>query len=332
MRLLVTGAAGFIGSNYVCGLLSGALTAPPDIRVTVLDKLTYAGNLANLDPVTGDPRLTFVEGDIADDDLLARLVPGHDAIVNFAAESHVDRSIAGSQDFVHANVVGTHALLQAALDARVERFVQVSTDEVYGSIAEGSWSEDSPVRPNSPYAATKAAADMLACAFARTHGLNVSITRCGNNYGPRQYPEKLIPLFITHLLEGRPVPLYGDGGNIRHWIHVEDHCRAVQLVLHKGEPGAVYNVGGGRELTNMSIAGQLIEACGSPADSIRHVPDRPGHDYRYSLDGGKLRDLGFTPRIGFEEGLAATVRWYRENRSWWEPLKDIATKVAENRP
>ncbi|MER6772867.1 dTDP-glucose 4,6-dehydratase [Streptomyces bacillaris] len=331
MRLLVTGAAGFIGSAYVRGLLARPPGQGP-VHVTVIDRLTYAGNLANLDTMLDDARLTFIEGDIADDALLASVVPGHDAIVNFAAESHVDRSIAGSQDFVHANVVGTNALLQAATDSGVGRFVQVSTDEVYGSIAEGSWTEESPLSPNSPYAATKAAADLLACAFARTHGLHVSITRCGNNYGPRQYPEKLIPLFVTHLLEGQRVPLYGDGLNIRHWIHVEDHCRAVQLVLEKGEAGQVYNVGGGAELTNLALVEQLLAACGRSPDSVVHVKDRPGHDFRYSLDGARLRALGFTPRIGFTEGLADTVRWYRENRSWWEPLKDIAAKVAENRP
>ncbi|MFJ8957561.1 dTDP-glucose 4,6-dehydratase [Streptomyces sp. NPDC102381] len=319
MRLLVTGAAGFIGSNYVCGLLSGLIPAPPDVRITVLDKLTYAGNPANLSPALNDPRLTFVKGDIADDALLEKLVPGHDALVNFAAESHVDRSIAGAQDFVHANVVGTHALLQAALDAELPRFVQVSTDEVYGSIAHGSWTEDSPLQPNSPYAATKAAADLLVSAFARTHGLNASITRCGNNYGPRQYPEKLIPLSLTRLLEGRRIPLYGDGLNVRHWIHVEDHCRAVQLVLEKGQPDTVYNVGGGTELTNRDLAGRLIDLCGSPAESFTYAPDRPGHDFRYSLDGERLRALGFAPRIGFEEGLADTIRWYRENRTWWDP-------------
>ncbi|MEO3778523.1 dTDP-glucose 4,6-dehydratase [Micromonospora sp. B11E3] len=320
MRLLVTGGAGFIGSTFVRRLLAGHR----DVAVTVVDLLTYAGNMANLAPVLDDPRLTFIRGDIADGAMLTALVPGHEAIVNFAAESHVDRSIAGSQAFVDTNVGGAHALLRAALHAGTERFVQVSTDEVYGSIEFGSWHERSPLDPNSPYAATKAAADLLALSFARTHGLHVSITRCGNNYGPRQHPEKMIPLFITNLLDGLPVPLYGDGRNVRHWIHVDDHCRAVQLVLEKGLAGSVYHVAGGQELSNRDVTERLIAACGAGAAKVREVADRPGHDFRYSLAGDSLTSLGFVPQVHVDGGFPATVDWYRRNRSWWEPLKVAA--------
>jgi dTDP-glucose 4,6-dehydratase len=324
MRLLVAGAAGFIGSHYVRTLLSGEYLAYENARVTVLDKLTYAGNQANLEPVADNPRFTFVEGDICDSVLLGDLVPGHDVVVNFAAETHVDRSIAGAADFVLTNVLGTQTLLQASLEGGVSRFVQVSTDEVYGSIPEGSWTESHLLEPNSPYSAAKAGGDLIARAYARTYGLDVCVTRCTNNYGPYQFPEKVIPLFVTNLLDGRKVPLYGDGLNVRDWLHVDDHCRGIQLVLEKGEPGEIYNIGGGIELTNRELTERLLEACGAGWDMVEHVQDRLGHDRRYSLDDEKLRGLGYSPLIGFETGLAETVAWYRENRSWWEPLKQAA--------
>ncbi|MFI5688922.1 dTDP-glucose 4,6-dehydratase [Streptomyces sp. NPDC051636] len=321
MRILVTGAAGFIGSNYVRKLLSAAYPSMRGVQVTVLDKLTYAGNPDNLAPVRSHPGLTFVRGDICDAALLAEVLPGHDAVVNFAAETHVDRSIDGSADFVHTNVMGTYVLLEAVRAARVPRVVHVSTDEVYGSIDEGSWTEDSPLRPNSPYAASKAGGDLLVRAFARTHGLDVSVTRCSNNYGPYQYPEKVIPLFVTNLLDGGTVPLYGDGLNVRDWLHVDDHCRGIQLVLDKGLPGEVYNIGGGEELTNHQLTGLLLEACGAGPEQVRMVADRLGHDRRYSLDDSRLRALGYVPEVPFREGLEQTVAWYRDNPQWWRPLR-----------
>ncbi|GGS83058.1 dTDP-glucose 4,6-dehydratase [Planobispora rosea] len=319
MRVLVTGGAGFIGSHYVRTLVSGGYPALAGAAVTVLDKLTYAGNLANLAPAEGGFR--FVRGDICDPDLLSRVVPGHDLVVNFAAESHVDRSIHGAADFVHTNVLGTQTLMQACLDAGVGKVVQVSTDEVYGSIDIGSWDEDAPIRPRSPYSAAKAGGDLIAQAYAVTHGLPVSITRCGNNYGPYQFPEKIIPLFVTNLLEGRKVPLYGDGGNIRDWIHVDDHCAGIQLVAEKGEPGQVYHIAGTAELTNRELTDRLLRACGADWDSVEYVEDRKGHDRRYSLDDGRLRGLGYRPSTGFDRGLAETVRWYADNPSWWKPLR-----------
>ena len=325
MRILVTGGAGFIGSHYVRTLLSGGYPGFGDAQVTVLDKLTYAGNLANLEPVTGSPGLTFVHGDICDGGLLATVVPGHDIVVNFAAETHVDRSIAGAADFVTTNVVGTQVLLQACLDAGVPRVVQVSTDEVYGSVATGSWAEDARLEPNSPYSAAKAGGDLMARAYARTHGLNVSITRCCNNYGPYQFPEKVIPLFITNLRDGLKVPLYGDGLNVREWVHVDDHCRGIQLVLERGQPGGVYHISGDVELTNVELTRALLECCGADWDMVTPVADRKAHDRRYSLDGSVLRGMGYVPRIDFSEGLKQTVRWYQDNRDWWEPLKRATT-------
>jgi len=318
MRILVTGGAGFIGSNYVRTLLAGGYPGFECPSVTVLDKLTYAGNLANLDPVAG--RFEFVRGDIGDAALLRDVLPGHDAVLNFAAETHVDRSIAGAGEFVTANVVGVQVLLDACLGAGVERIVQVSTDEVYGSIATGSWTEASPLDPNSPYAATKAGGDLIALAYARTHGVNVSITRCCNNYGPYQYPEKIIPLFATNLLEGSPVPLYGDGGNVRGWIHVDDHCRGIQLVLERGEPGGVYNIDGGVELSNRELTAAILDACGASWDMVIPVADRKGHDRRYSLDDSLLRSMGYVPRVPFSDGLKATIEWYASHREWWAPL------------
>ncbi|MEU4120544.1 dTDP-glucose 4,6-dehydratase [Kitasatospora sp. NPDC028055] len=321
-RVVVTGGAGFIGSHYVRQMLTGAYPAFADARVTVLDKLTYAGNTENLAPVSADRRFELVVGDICDAGLLTEVLPGADVVVHFAAESHVDRSISRPDDFVQTNVQGTHTLLQACLDAGVGRVVQVSTDEVYGSIEAGSWTEDQPLEPNSPYSASKASADLLARAYHRTHGLSVSVTRCSNNYGPYQFPEKVVPLFVTNLLEGLPVPLYGDGGNVRDWLHVDDHCRAVQLVLEGGRPGEVYNIGGGTELSNRDLTVRLLKELGADWSAVRQVADRPGHDRRYSVDWTKIRtELGYRPRIGLESGLSDTVRWYRDNRSWWEPLK-----------
>ncbi|WP_458249060.1 dTDP-glucose 4,6-dehydratase [Streptomyces sp. MAI_2237] len=318
MNLLVTGAAGFIGSAYVRMLLApGAPDAP---RITVLDKLTYAGNLDNLE--LDHPRLEFVQGDIRDAELVDKLVAEADQVVHFAAESHVDRSISGATDFVLTNVVGTQTLLDAALRHRVGPFVHISTDEVYGSIEQGSWPEDHPLRPNSPYSASKASSDLLALAYHRTHGLDVRVTRCSNNYGPHQYPEKVIPLFVTNLLDGKKVPLYGEGLNVRDWLHVEDHCLGVDLVRTKGRPGEVYNIGGGTELSNKELTALLLEACGADWDMVEHVEDRKGHDLRYSVDWSKAREeLGYRPRHDFTTGLAETIAWYRDHRSWWEPLK-----------
>lgn len=317
MRLLVTGGAGFIGSHYVRTLLSGGYPGYEDAEVTVLDKLTYAGNPANLDPVSG--RFTFVHGDIADARLLADVLPGHDAVLNFAAETHVDRSIAGAAEFVTANVTGVQVLLDACRAARVGKVVHVSTDEVYGSIAAGSWTEDSPLDPNSPTRPPRPHGDLLALAYARTHGLDVSITRCCNNYGPYQYPEKVIPLFATNLIEHKPVPLYGDGGNVRDWIHVDDHCRGIHLVLEKGAPGRVYHINGDTELTNRELTAAILAACGASWQMVVPVTDRKGHDRRYSLDDSLLRSMGYAPRIQFPDGLKATVAWYADNRHWWEP-------------
>jgi dTDP-glucose 4,6-dehydratase len=321
MRILVTGSAGFIGSHYVRTVLTGGYHGLADARVTALDKLTYAGNMANLGPVSASPRFEFVRGDICDAALLAEVVPGHDLVINFAAESHVDRSIAGAAAFVTTNVAGTQTLLQACLAANTPRVIQVSTDEVYGSVATGSWTEDAPVSPNSPYAAAKAGGDHIALAYARTHGLNVSVTRCCNNYGPYQFPEKLIPLFVTNLLDGLKVPLYGDGGNVRGWVHVDDHCRGIQLVAERGAGGAVYHINGNAELTNRELTGLLLEACGAGWDMVSYVEDRKGHDRRYSLDDSRLRAMGYAPARPFADGLKETVRWYEENRDWWKPLK-----------
>ncbi len=317
MKVLVTGGAGFIGSQYVRTLLGGSTA-----EVTVLDKLTYSGNRENLAPVAGDERLTFVEGDIVDRDTVAEVMKGHDAVVHFAAESHVDRSIHGAEPFVVTNVLGTQRLLDEALRAGVQRFLHVSTDEVYGSIDEGSWTEDWPLAPNSPYSASKAGSDLLALAYHRTHKMDVVVTRCSNNYGPYQFPEKVIPLFVTNLLDGKKVPLYGDGGNIRDWLHVADHVTGIQLALEKGRAGEVYHIGGGLELTNKELTEKLLEACGRDWSFVTPVEDRKGHDRRYSLSIEKIStELGYTPAVSFERGIADTVAWYRDNRAWWEPLK-----------
>ncbi|BCB88499.1 dTDP-glucose 4,6-dehydratase [Phytohabitans suffuscus] len=329
MKLLVTGGAGFIGSEFVRAALGDRLPGLSGAAVTVVDRLTYSGNRANLAPVAGDSRFRFVHGDICDAGTLADAVPGHDAIVHFAAETHVDRSLVGAERFVRTNVLGTQALLDAAQRHGVGRFLHVSTDEVYGSIVEGSWVETAPIAPTMPYAATKAAADLLALAHHRVHGLDVVVTRCTNNYGPYQFPEKMIPLFVTNLLDGRRVPLYGDGRNVRDWLHVFDHCRALALVLRSGRAGEVYHVGGGTELTNVELTERLLAACGAGWDSVDNVPDRRAHDLRYSLDITKIRtELGYEPSVGIVAGLAETVAWYRDNRAWWEPLKPAADAGA----
>jgi dTDP-glucose 4,6-dehydratase len=326
MRILVTGGAGFIGSHYVRTLLSGGYPGYEDAEVTVFDKLTYAGNLANLAPVADDPRYRFVRGDICVPGDLDAALQGHDVVVHFAAESHVDRSITGAADFVLTNVLGSHQLFEAALRAGVGRVVHVSTDEVYGSIDEGSWTEEHILEPNSPYSASKAGSDLLARAYAKTYGLNVSITRCSNNYGPYHFPEKVIPLFVTNLLDGEKVPLYGEGANVRDWLFVDDHCRGIQLVLEKGLPGEIYNIGGGRELSNRELTEKLLEATGRDWSFVQNIvdPRGGGHDLRYSVDYSKTASLGYAPRMPFEEGLALTVQWYRDNRAWWEPLKAAA--------
>ena len=323
MRYFVTGAAGFIGSHFVRELMSGAYGVEPT-QVTVYDKLTYAGNLANLASVSDDPRFTFVQGDICDGDLLDTVLPGHDVVVNFAAETHVDRSIHGPQDFVVTNVVGTQSLLDACLRHGIPRTVHIGTDEVYGSIDEGSWDESQPLLPNSPYSAAKAAAELLVRAYFVTYGLNVSSTRCSNNYGPYQFPEKVIPLFVTNLIDGGTVPLYGDGLNVRDWLHVDDHCRGIALVIDKGEPGESYNIGGGLELSNRELTERVLAAMGATWDSVQPVEDRKGHDRRYSVDDSRLRAMGYAPQHHFDDGLAETVAWYRDNETWWRPLKPAA--------
>ncbi|HEX2073399.1 MAG TPA: dTDP-glucose 4,6-dehydratase [Geodermatophilus sp.] len=326
MRILVTGGAGFIGSHYVRTMLGGGYPGFEDAEVTVLDKLTYAGNPANLAPVADNPRYRFVRGDICNPADLDAALPGHDVVVNFAAESHVDRSIAGAADFVLTNVLGAQQVFEAALRHGVGRVVHVSTDEVYGSIEEGSWREDHVLEPNSPYSASKAGSDLLARAYARTYGLNISVTRCSNNYGPYHFPEKVIPLFVTNLLDGEKVPLYGEGANVRDWLYVDDHCRGIQLVLEKGRPGEYYNIGGGRELSNRELTEKLLEATGRDWSYVENIvdPRGGGHDLRYSVDYSKVAALGYAPRMPFEEGLALTVQWYRDNRAWWEPLKAAA--------
>ncbi|MEU8518155.1 dTDP-glucose 4,6-dehydratase [Streptomyces sp. NPDC048577] len=329
MKILVTGGAGFIGSQFVRALLLGELPSGDGGRVTVLDNLTYSGNEANLAPVAGEPGYTFVRGDIRDAAVVDDVMRGQDAVVHFAAESHVDRSIMDASPFVTTNVLGTQVLLDAARRHGVGRFVHVSTDEVYGSIAEGSWTEDWPLAPNSPYSASKAGSDLLALSYHRTHGMDVVVTRCSNNYGQYHFPEKMIPLFVTNLLDGKKVPLYGEGLNIRDWLHVSDHCRGIEMALRGGRAGEVYHIGGGTEVTNKELTGMLLDACGAGWDMVEHVTDRKGHDLRYSLSIAKIQEeLGYTPLVGFERGLAATVDWYRDNRSWWEPLKTKAALSA----
>lgn len=319
MRLLVTGGAGFIGSNFVRRIVNGTYSGVS--QLTVLDKLTYAGTLKNLEMLPADS-FEFIKGDIANPDLISDLTKRNDAIVNFAAESHVDRSIAGARDFIETNVLGVQNLLAASLHNQVSVFVQVSTDEVYGSISEGSWSEEYPLLPNSPYSASKASADLICRSYNRTFGMDIRVTRCSNNYGPHQFPEKVIPLFVTNLIDNGKVPLYGNGLNVRDWLHVDDHCDGIYSVLSEGKSGNIYNIGGGRELTNRELTDIILRKFGRDESSIEYVTDRLGHDLRYSVSHEKItRELGYKPKINFEDGIEETIEWYKRNESWWRPLK-----------
>jgi dTDP-glucose 4,6-dehydratase len=317
MKLLVTGGCGFIGSNFI----RWVLTEHPEDSVLNLDKLTYAGNPANLADVERDPRYAFVHGDIGDAKLVRDVARGMDAMVNFAAPSHVDRSILDPDEFLKTNVLGVHVLLEAVRELRVPRLLQISTDEVYGSIAAGAADEGAPLRPSNPYSAAKAGGDLLALASWRTHGVPVVITRSSNNFGPYQYPEKLVPLFVTNALQDRPLPLYGDGHQVRDWLYVLDNCAAIDLVLRRGGDGEVYNVGGGHEVANLAITREILRLLVKPESLIQPVADRPGHDRRYALDATKLGQLGWAPRYPFASALEATVRWYRDHEAWWAPLK-----------
>jgi dTDP-glucose 4,6-dehydratase len=318
-RILITGGAGFIGANFV----HHVARAHPDWEIVVLDKLTYAGRRENLASVEGRPGYAFVHGDIADPDVVARVMPGCQYVVNFAAETHVDRSLYDAGGFIQTDVYGAFVLLEEARRSQVlRRFIQISTDEVYGSVEQGSSVETDPLMPRNPYSASKAGGDRLAYSYFATYGLPVIVTRASNNYGPYQFPEKVIPLFVTHAIDDVPLPLYGDGMNVRDWLHVDDHCRAVDLLLDEGVPGETYNVGGGNEVPNIELTKRVLKLLGKPESLIRPVTDRPGHDRRYSLDCGKLRSLGWAPAVPFDEGLRATVEWYREHESWWRPIKE----------
>jgi dTDP-glucose 4,6-dehydratase len=316
---LVTGGAGFIGSNFVRRIVDGTLSGFSSI--TILDKLTYAGTLTNLSGVpAGSYR--FVEGDICDSELVEDLVKEHDLVVNFAAESHVDRSISGAKEFVVTNVLGTQTLLEAVKKSDIKTYLQVSTDEVYGSIARGSWPESDPLLPNSPYAASKASADLICRSYFKTHGLDVRVTRCSNNYGRNQYPEKVVPLFVTNLIDNKKVPVYGSGINVRDWLHVDDHCYGIFLALTKGKAGEIYNIGGGKELSNIELTKTILFLMGKDDSSIDYVDDRKGHDLRYSVDSSKAsKELGYIPRNNWEDGLQETIEWYVANEAWWRPLK-----------
>ena len=320
MRILITGGAGFIGSNFVRRIVDGSYSGFSS--VTVLDKLTYAGTLTNLLGLSADS-FKFVKGDICDPELVQRLTREHDLVVNFAAESHVDRSINGARDFVLTNVLGTQTLLDAVKSSNVKTYLQVSTDEVYGSIEKGSWPETDPLMPNSPYAASKASADLVCRSYYKTHGLDIRVTRCSNNYGSNQFPEKVIPLFVTNLIDNLKVPVYGSGLNVRDWLHVDDHCFGIYLALTKGTAGEVYNIGGGTELTNIELTKKILSLMGRDDSSIDYVEDRKGHDLRYSVDISKItRELGYEPRINWETGLRETIEWYSANEAWWRPLKN----------
>jgi dTDP-glucose 4,6-dehydratase len=322
MKILVTGGAGFIGSNFVRMALTDKFPNFKVDELVVLDLLTYAGDEENLAPVETDKRYKFVKGDIRDLELAKKLMSQSDYVVHFAAESHVDRSIEGGSEFVSTNVMGTQVLLDAARNSNIKRFLHVSTDEVYGSISEGSWPEDHPLLPNSPYSASKAGSDLLVRAYNRTHKLDTVITRCSNNYGQYQFPEKVMPLFITNIIEGKKVPLYGNGLNVRDWLHVDDHCRGIALALTKGKSGEVYNIGGGTELTNVELTHKILEAMGVGKEFIQPVEDRKGHDLRYSVDITKINtQLGYSPQVNFEEGLAQTINWYKNNEAWWKKHK-----------
>jgi dTDP-glucose 4,6-dehydratase len=319
LKVLVTGGAGFIGSNFVRLVLSNSETSIQ--AITVLDKLTYAGTLTNL---TGLPKdaFEFIQGDICDQSLVRELGKRHDVIINFAAESHVDRSINSARDFMTTNIVGAQTLLETLRFGTVQTIIQVSTDEVYGSIENGSWDENFPLNPNSPYAATKASADLIARSYSKTYGVDVRITRCSNNYGPNQFPEKIIPLFITSLMDNKKIPLYGNGQNYREWLHVEDHCRAILKVLTNGKSGEIYNIGGGTELSNKDLTMKILNLMNKDESCIEYVEDRLGHDFRYSVNSRKILDqLGFTPKINFENGILDTINWYLNNENWWRSLK-----------
>lgn len=319
MRILITGGAGFIGSNYVRLIANGQLGGIS--KITILDKLTYAGTLTNLADVQSD-RYEFIKGDICDSDLVGKLVNEHDLVVNFAAESHVDRSINGSKDFIVTNVLGTQTLLDAVRNSEVKTYLQVSTDEVYGSVKDGSWPETDPLLPNSPYAASKASADLICRSYFKTFGMDIRVTRCSNNYGRNQFPEKVIPLFVTNLIDNKKVPVYGNGLNVRDWLHVDDHCRGIHLALTKGKAGEIYNIGGGTELNNLELTKRILEIMGKDQESIEYVEDRKGHDLRYSVNICKIsNELGFAPQVNWEAGLKETINWYQENEAWWRPLK-----------
>jgi dTDP-glucose 4,6-dehydratase len=319
MKLLITGGAGFIGSNFILSMIN----SHPEVEIINLDVLTYAGNLNNLKSVDKNPRYTFIRGDICDPNNVNSILDKYrvDTIVHFAAESHVDRSITKASEFVRTNVLGTQNLLECARQHQIEKFIHISTDEVYGSTITGSFTENNILSPSSPYSASKAGSDLLALSYFTTYKLPVIITRCTNNFGPCQHPEKLIPLFVTNLLEGRKVPVYGTGKNVRDWIHVSDHCQAVEFLIKKGKFGEIYNIGGGNEMTNIEITEKILTLLKKDESLIEYVTDRPGHDYRYSLDCSKLRKMGWSPRFSFEEGLKDTVEWYIRNEWWWRQLK-----------
>jgi dTDP-glucose 4,6-dehydratase len=328
MKILVTGGAGFIGSNFVRMALTDKFPNFSVHEIVVLDLLTYAGDEENLAPIATDKRYKFVKGDIRDLELAKKLMGQTDYVVHFAAESHVDRSIEGGSEFVSTNVMGTQVLLDAARNSNLKRFLHVSTDEVYGSISEGSWPEDHPLLPNSPYSASKAGSDLLVRAYNRTHKLDTVITRCSNNYGQYQFPEKVMPLFITNIIEGKKVPLYGNGLNVRDWLHVDDHCRGIALALTKGKSGEVYNIGGGTELTNVELTHKILAAMGVGEEFIQPVEDRKGHDLRYSVDITKINtELGYSPQVNFEEGLEKTIKWYKSNEAWWKKHKQQAPAI-----
>jgi len=317
VRILVTGGAGFIGSYYVKHILNKSNNS--DLQVLVLDKLTYAGTLENLSEVSNKPNLKFIQGDICDSNLVEKLVSKCDRVINFAAESHVDRSIVSAEEFVRTNVLGIQVILEAVRKKPSIKFIQVSTDEVYGSIESGSWDEDFPLEPNSPYAASKASADLITLAYQKTYSLDLMISRCCNNYGPNQFPEKIIPLFITNLIQGKKISVYGDGLNVREWIHVNDHCRGLELIFENGKAGEVYNLGSNAEFTNIELTNELLKSFGLGEDRINYVADRLGHDRRYSLNFEKAANiLGYKPEISFESGLLETIEWYKKNSNWWK--------------